>query len=1012
MPHLGLILAAALTLQAPDGANVELRIVGPDGKPAANREVVLFEPSGQPGPDGNSPPEQGAVTDAAGRVRVIFKEGLWRLNVRVPGVGFGGTGLFEVRNEILARPHLPRLAKYARVEGIVAPALRKPGLTIKGRFERFPNWGTHPDDVSATCDDQGRFVFAEVLPGDLPITGLAELDSYRFLIHSEPGQTRRDVAIDPPAPLDPREAKANARAAEPRNRPSSGERITWAEGTVRDANGKPIKGVTVTVFATASRGFRSVQDSLTTETDAQGRYSIVGRAEYSGGVIQVGVQAPGRTPALVSARAPGPDDKEPRRPIDLTLPEKGGSLKVRLTHKGQPAADFAVGLGGDHPFTFDSRTDDQGVARLDNLLPGEYLLSAYPRNGGIQPGGLGGMAWRVGIPDGREVSLDLAVPEAFPAVRFQPLWPDGTAALLPRVEVRYTRGASTSIGSMDCDPEGIGTFRISERGLWPIRVRFRDVPVQSTISNIEPFFDGSALVAVSTAVPQASALRVQCDRHRLGSIRAQLVGRDGKPARGTVLLLDPAIPGHEQVTRAGTTDEEGVVLFAGLPSGPHRLRGSIERDPPAYTPRGNGPLPDDSALRDQYVFPKVEVKLEGGQEARVTLGPKRVGYLRARIRPPKDARATDIHIWTGTESDLATRTRRDPATGETVIGPLNPGEVAVNGWRWAGEEKRSIPSKTADIPEGGVARIDLQPADLVAGPLTDPAPAVRPLDDFGGTVFLHDGKTPASLARAVLLAPGRGPAPLRTSSDPAGKLDWHGLALPSAPPADAAAAKDQVATPTMVVSLPGVTGAAVIPLDLKAPGPIRVVLPPPLRATGRVTLAGKGVDGEDAILRVVAGHRGRAGLDKVLSVEGLVEAGGRFTLEGLTPGNYRVQAARDGIWLSRSIPLTVEPGKPIPELTLDIPAPGADVTLALADDRGQPLVRKGLKLERPDGPLASLWPERLETDLRGVLTIPALEVGTHAIRIDGEDAPRTFDVPDRSKGPTTKGFTVPQNQGK
>ena len=50
---------------------------------------------------------------------------------------------------------------------------------------------------------------------------------------------------------------------------------------------------------------------------------------------------------------------------------------------------------------------------------------------------------------------------------------------------------------------------------------------------------------------------------------------------------------------------------------------------------------------------------------------------------------------------------------------------------------------------------------------------------------------------------------------------------------------------------------------------------------------------------------------------------GNFKLAGLTPGPYQVQAALDGIWLSKSVPLLVknEAGQLAP-LHLDIGKPG------------------------------------------------------------------------------------------
>jgi hypothetical protein len=201
----------------------------------------------------------------------------------------------------------------------------------------------------------------------------------------------------------------------------------------------------------------------------------------------------------------------------------------------------------------------------------------------------------------------------------------------------------------------------------------------------------------------------------------------------------------------------------------------------------------------------------------------------------------------------------------------------------------------------------------------------------------------------------------------------------------------------------------VIPIDPKDPKPFLAVLPPPRNASGRVTLGGQAIMSQNARVRVMAGHQGSGVLDGPLSVEAIVDADGRFTLRGLTPGTYQVQAARDGIWLSRSVTLKVAPDERPADLALDIPEPGAAVTLALVDDNDRPAGRRRLKLARPEGPFMALWPEHSATGADGTLNVRGLEVGAHQFLIEGEDAPRTFLVPSVSQAPARLVFTVKAN---
>jgi hypothetical protein len=159
-------------------------------------------------------------------------------------------------------------------------------------------------------------------------------------------------------------------------------------------------------------------------------------------------------------------------------------------------------------------------------------------------------------------------------------------------------------------------------------------------------------------------------------------------------------------------------------------------------------------------------------------------------------------------------------------------------------------------------------------------------------------------------------------------------------------------------------------------------------------------------VRLIAGHQGSGVLDGPLSVEGIVEPDGRFTLRGLTPGTYRVQAVRDGIWLSRSATLKISPDDKPGDLSLDIPDPGAAVTLALVDSNGRPADRRRLKLARPEGPFTALWPEHITTGANGTIIVRGLEVGAHQLHIEGEDAPRTFEVPGVGRASARLVFTV------
>jgi hypothetical protein len=1039
------LICVASTLLAATPGEVEIVVRDPDGKPVANRMARVIEvgPSPFRGPDAAEP--RRIQTDAEGRARVTAEVGLRRLNIRVAGVGFGGTGLFEVREGQVARPELPRLARFARVEGKVDPALFKPGLKVEVGHSTFPRPG--PDEVSVPCDAEGRFVFEEVIPGELHL-GLYQ-DQRRIAVERisrpiEPGQTRRDVVLAPPRPPDPAREREDKETLDRLNWTKGKEEITWVEGTVRDTRGTPLQDVEVMVKGVYYGGLRNYSDLRTTHTDARGHYQIRGPHSNFQDSLTVVVRIPGRAPVLAYARAPGWDDKGPRGPLDLTVPDHGGALAVRVLKDGKGAANVPVALleqgfverlwsreGGNQQalhtlFNPIERTDKEGVARFTDLYPCQYQLRASEDESGLGrfqiPGTVGiarAVVPAVAIAAGEELSMTVTLHQEPGSVTLQALRPDGTPPGHRDITFSFGLRETGMMATMNFDANGVGTHRFTDSGLWAVGLQFRETKSAGLPTNWEPFYQGSTLLPISPGYPLEAPVKLTCEPHLPGSIRARLVGLDGKPARGTILLISP--PGADQgaIDRAASTGEDGVADFKDLTSGSYRIRGSMEAYSPPYRPMGNGPLPDDAALRDQVVFPAEEVKVESGTETRVELRPEKAGYVRGRIKPAPGAKVSDYYVvvvndWLKLRSD----SRREAAGGEYLCGPMLPGKV---GLRLHG----SIPGKTfqdnshvVTIAAGEVAHLDLEakgepaksdrPEQAVSLGMGGLSTMERAPEAMAGTVVHSDGKTPAFGAHAVLMVPKESWPTASAISDAAGRLAWTGRWIMRGNSSAAPDLPGQVTTPTVVVSLPGRAGASVIPIDPGNPKPFRAVLPPPINASGRVSFSGRAITSQNARVRVIAGHQGRGVLGP-LGVEATVGADGRFTLRGLTPGTYQVQAARDGIWLSRSVMLKIAPDEQPADLSLDIPEPGAAVMLALRDDNGRPAGRRRLKLARPEGPFMDLWPEHVTTGGDGSLIVRGLEVGAHQFLIEGENAPRTFEVPGVSQAPARLVFTVKAN---
>jgi hypothetical protein len=486
-------------------------------------------------------------------------------------------------------------------------------------------------------------------------------------------------------------------------------------------------------------------------------------------------------------------------------------------------------------------------------------------------------------------------------------------------------------------------------------------------------------------------------RRERGSLRVRLLDADGRPAPGAVAI--DGFMGRPDF--AASTDAQGEVRFEGMPSKEYRLRGFLEAQAPPTIP-GSGPWPEDAALRGPYaIAPGTAATVTSGRETFVEIGARSVGYLGGTLRPASGRKPSDYVIFADHDAQqLREDSRVDPDTGRYLVGPVLAGPTTL---------RVRLKSRVGPYPEAGTRAVaivpgEVTPMDVSAEDIKAPE---RPAADrqmmlgMGGisvleggpegtpvTVVQADGTTPAFAAQALLYVPGQ-PQPVSMGLAGAdGRLVWRGLWVAVDP---AARGRDgNVDRPTLVVSLPGSTGATILPLE---PGrATRLVLPAPVAAEGTVSLGGRPIAGGGGRIRVVAAHEGRGMLDGALGREATATPDGRFTLPGLTPGRYVVQAAREDVWVSPSVELVVAPGQAPPPLTLDIPEPGEAVTLKVVDPDGHPLADEALRLARPAGPLAGLWPATYRTDASGMLKLRGLPAGPHVVALADASGETPFQV--------------------
>ena len=1026
-----------LEVEFTEPGEVDVLVRGSDGKPLADRPVQVM-PVWELGETSHGPADARFTgkLDANGRFRMRWFASIRQLRVMVPGEGFGSTGPIEVRNGSTTKVEMAPLAKFGSVSGKLATKLVGSGIFVHIDPEHH---------APVACDASGRFAFSDVPPGRYVVrvtkgNNGPGINAGQIILWLAPGEKIEGLLIDA-LPLPPPEIVARQKVQQEKmlmqlnGKPGV---VLWAEGTVKDTSGRPLAKADVYLRTAHHGGLRMYEDILATTTDAQGHYAFSGEVHPTTESPVLVAKVRGRPAAVVNAEARTVQNDRPAK-VDLTVADAGGSASVTVLCDGKPVPDATVQLeatgsaailsgfgwardsGGPEKAAFgalvepSAATGRDGVARFGELIPGLYTVHATDNSHGVNrqarrvfaQNGVGtGQVHGVAIVAGREtktivpIEVARATAPADHTVRFQVIRPDGRPVTNESVSFQFGQTGSTHWNtSMRVDDRGIGDHEFTSSGLFDVAVQFRDIPANSFPLQ-EPYYEAQALVPVSSAVQITEPIRLVGVLHPSGSIRVRLLGLDGRPARGMVELPSPFDRNGPFVS----TDANGEVLFEGLSARKYQVQGHIEAAGPPPMSLG-GAIPDDATLKGPFVVvPGVQVAVTSGHETVIELKARRVGFLRGKMQLAEGQKPEDFSVYPFYDMQvLQPAWRYDSITGEFFAGPFLSGPVTLQFTKELPDgSQRDSGRQEVQVVEGQVTRVDLKPGAVA--PENDARRNRSTMLGMGGitinegpprveppTVFLPDGKTPAFAAQAYLFEPGHAGPVAIGRTDGSGRLTWRGLWISAN--SDNHDKAVEVTKPTLVVSLPGQYGPTVVPIEEGKTS--RIVLADSAGVEGRVVVGGRANDGGSGV-QVFAAHQGRGPLDGVLSH--LLSPGldGHFRFNGLTPGRYLVQAARDGIWLSKSVELRLEANQAPPSIVLEIPAPGEPVALEFVDPEGKPFADRAVTVIRPEGPFAAIWPPNLRTDAAGRIIFRSLEAGSHTAIVEDASDRATFTVREAS----------------
>jgi len=737
---------------------------------------------------------------------------------------------------------------------------------------------------------------------------------------------------------------------------------------------------------------------------------------------------------------------------DMVLPSKGGAARITVLHDGKPFSGAIVALylenanlqdvwalGGADKAVEDvaypiAAADARGVATFDELLPGRYRVLATAgsvdmirRSGfGVErPGGAGPSAAAGGVPVriGQTTNYNLNIYTQSDLGSFK-VFRDDRTPYAGLAAVRFGPvDAIAWTSSLTLDSSGLGHVTLGHPGFWRVETMYRDSPVTS-FPIYPPYFEASGVIATSPNLTGTDAPVFTARRIEPGSLHLAVQDAEGNPIHATVEIRT-----FWELMASGTTDDQGSIEFSGLYNG--ATAGSASDNFFVQIPSANlrnsdlvdlssvaGPLPSPQLLRTREAFLaqklwEQRLPLAVNAESSVVERAVRLRYICGSIRSSAAPRSGPWAAWLDQEGVRYGATLRVLPGGEYVAGPFPSGPVKICFRDSIGSHSAQAlvevdarpdeplhfdidADKYAEAPQpvekssAAQGARELSTGSQVYLGMTGITTHSTGFKHLRGKIFLADGKTPALGALTLYYEAGSTEPTIVAMADALGDLQPRGI-WRTAYQIASEQQKSALTSPVLVAFLPGSSGATIRTSPVRPDEPVRLVLPPPYLLSGRVIVGGVPPSKRAGSIYVHAAYQDGGFLNPVLSVDTTADADGRFTLAGLTPGTYVIQAALDQIWLSSQVKVHV-PISGVRSVKLSISSPGAALRLKLQDSSGNPMIGESITIDR-SGPLSSLWPRQWSSDGAGIVYIPTLEAGRHTIHTSASRMAVTINIP-------------------